>query len=128
MLQNCFLKNKMAISKMQKGLLWLFGAMFLVPEILFLTIPLSILSIINNLSNTGINSPIYYFINSQFFTDHPIYTFIAIIAEWVGVLGLFVLSIKFKKPIFYILLAIVLLWLAFVIFLGYVLTTMSLVM
>ena len=71
--------------------------MFAIPEVLFLTTPLSILSFVNNFSETNIKAPIYFLINSQFFTDHPIYPLSAVAIEWIGILGLLIISIKCKK-------------------------------
>ena len=108
------------MKKTQKIWMWIFIAMFALPEILFFTTPLSILSIVNNFSETNIKSPIYFFINQQFFTDHPIYLFLILAIEWLGILGLLAMSIKFNKKILYILLGIILAWLSFIIFVGYV--------
>jgi len=107
-------------SKLQKILLSIFAAMFFVPEILLFTTPSSILSIANNFSEMNIKIPISYLINYQFFVDNPIYPLLIIVVEWVGILGLFILSIKSNKKILAILLGAVLLWLSFILFVGYV--------
>lgn len=103
------------MTKMQKIWLWIFIAMFAIPEILFYFTPLSILSFTNNFSQTNIKPIAYFFINSQFFTDNPAYVLFFLAVEWFGVLGLLAMSIKFKKKIFIILLSIFMLWLSFLI-------------
>ena len=113
------------MTKMQKVWMWVFIAMFAVPEILFLTTPLSILSFTNNFSAMNINPPIYYLVNSQFFTDQPIYLLLVIAIEWVGVLGLLLIGVKSKKRIPTILLGIVLLWLSVDLYFAYIISTMG---
>ncbi|OGZ75275.1 MAG: hypothetical protein A3G45_02730 [Candidatus Staskawiczbacteria bacterium RIFCSPLOWO2_12_FULL_37_15] len=108
------------MTKMQKVWLWIFIAMFAVPEILFFITPLSISSVINNFSGINIRPPIYLFISKQFLTDNPIYPLFAMVIEWVGILGLLIKSIKFNKKIVAVLLGIILVWLSFIIFVGYV--------
>ncbi len=102
---------------MQKIWLWIFGAMFIIPEILF-SFVLSILDFLK----VNINPLIYFFINNQFFIDHPIYLLFANAIEWAGVLGLLVMSIKSKKIVFIFLLTAILLWLSLDFYFGYVLT------
>jgi hypothetical protein len=113
------------MTKTQKIWMWIFIAMFTIPEILFFFTPLSILSFTNNFSPTNIKPIAYSFVNSQFFTDHPGYLLVAIIIEWLGALGLLIISFKSKKKIPSVMLLVVLLWLSFLIFVGYVLSTMS---
>ena len=108
------------MTKIQKIWLWIFVAMFAIPEILFSFTPLSILSFINNFSETNIKPIAYFFVNPQFFTDNPICLLFFLAIEWLGVLGLLIMSIKSKKKLFIILLSIVLLWLSFIFFVGYV--------
>jgi len=99
------------LSKIQKIWLWIFGTMFLLPEIFFSLIPLSI----TNLLGGNFNSLYSIGVENYFLGDNIIYLLIAIITEWIGVLGLFVLCIKLKKKIFALLSVIVLLWL-FIVF------------
>ena len=103
------------LKKSQKIWLTIFGAMFLIPEILFFTTPLFILSFINNFSETKLFPPIYYIISQQFFTNHPNYLLLAIGIEWLGLLGLFIMSIKVKKIILITVFAILLIWI-FIVF------------
>lgn len=104
------------MSKMQKGLLWLFGAMFLVPEILFFTTP-SLISSLNGKSFLAISSLI---VNYKIFFSHPFYLLTIIVVEWIGILGLFILCIRTNKKIIAILPFIVLLWLSFIFMIVYV--------
>ncbi|MFH1967956.1 MAG: hypothetical protein ABIJ84_01055 [bacterium] len=113
------------MTKKQKAWLWVFIAMFAVPEILFLITPLSILSFINNFSEANIKAPIYYIISQQFFTDYPVYVLLAMIIEWLGVLGLLIYSFRSHRKATGILLVILLAWLSILIYLGYVFSTMS---
>lgn len=115
------------MKKIQKVWMWIFIAMFAIPEILFFTTPSFILSIINNFREVNVNPPIYFFISPQFLIDHQLYTILSLVVEWLGVFGLFMLSMKFNKKLFIILLGIVLLWISLIVFLGYVFSTMSLV-
>ncbi len=102
--------------------MWIFIAMFALPEILFLFT-------LSAFDFFGINivplSSILF--GRQFFSDHPIYLLLAHILEWLGALGLLVLSIKFNKKIFVILFSIILLWLSVYLYFGYVISTMNLV-
>ncbi len=116
------------MSKVQKIWLWVFVAMFVVPEILFYFTPLSILSFLNNFSETNIKSPIYYVVGQQFFTDHIGYLLLAMGIEWFGILGLLIMSIKFKKKILIIGLAILLLWFSAIFGIVNMLSHMELVM
>jgi len=103
------------LTKKQKKWLWVFIAMFAIPEILFLITPLSILSFVNNFSATNITAPIYYIISQQFFVDNPAYLLLAIAIEWLGVVGILITSAKRRKKVFVVISAIFLLWL-FIIF------------
>jgi hypothetical protein len=102
--------------------------MFALPEILFFITPLSILSFFNNFSETNIKSPIYYVIGQQFFTDHIGYLFLAMGIEWLGILGLLIMSIKFKKKILITGLLIFLLWFSAIFGITNMLSHMELVM
>lgn len=108
------------MTKKQKIWMWVSIAMFAIPEILFFTTPLAILSLVNDFSQTNINPLIYSFISPQFFTDHPIFPLLSIIIEWLGILGLLILSTKCNRKVLAILLSIILLWLTFIIFISYV--------
>ncbi len=105
------------MSKTQKIWLWIFGAMFVVIEILFSFI----LSIVGFFGKNI--SPLYmFFVSQQFFIDHPLYLLVANAIEWAGVLGLLIISIKSKKRVLIVPLVIILLWLSLDFYLGYVLT------
>ena len=113
------------MSKMQKMWVWIFGAMFVVPEVLFLFTPLSLLSILGNFSQINLKPLLFFFVNPQFFADNPFYLFLALAFEWVGVLGLLILSIKFSKKILILLLGIFITWLLFLTFLSYAVINMG---
>ena len=113
------------LSKIQKTWLWIFVGMFLIPEILFWFTPLSILSFMNNFSEMNIRPLAYLFINPQFFTDNPTYLFCFLIIEWIGLLGLLVMSIKLKKKLFTVLSGVFLLWIFFILFIGYGISNMG---
>jgi len=115
------------MTKKQKILMWVFIAMFAIPEILFYFTPWSILSIVNNFGEININPPIYSIINSQFLTDHSFIVSIFLFIEWLGVLGALAMSIKLKKIVFVIMLSIAILWLSFLGVLYVIFSNMSLV-
>jgi len=114
--------------KTQKIWMWIFGAMFVIPEILFFTTPSSVLSFMTNFSGSNIPSPIYFLVSPQFFVDHNFYVFFALAIEWIGVLGLLALSVKFKKKIFVILSGLIFVWVSLVFYVSYVLSTMNPIM
>lgn len=97
------------LSKTQKIWLWVSGAMFLIPEILFFTTPL----LIQSLSGKSFLNLSSLFINYAIFFAHPLYLLLIIFFEWIGVLGLIILSIKLNKKILTTLSLIVLLWLSY---------------
>lgn len=102
--------------------MWIFIAMFAVPEILF-----SFLLSIIDFSGKNI-IPLYSFIIShQFFIDNSIYLLIANFIEWLGALGLIIISIKHNKKILAFLLAIILLWLSVELYFGYAISNMGLI-
>jgi len=104
------------MTKAQKIWLWVSLAMFVVPEVLCSFIISSVSSLFGkNLL------PLYtIFIKQQFFTDHPVYLFMLLGTEIVGLLILLILNLKNKKNIIVsILLSALLLWLLFVFYIGY---------
>ncbi len=117
---NVLLFIKFIMNKTTKTWLWIFIAMFAVPEILFFTTISAIASIISNFSETSIIPPIYYFFDKHFFADYPIFPLLIMIIEWIGVLKLLLISIKSNKKIISSLLGVILLWLSFIIYVGYV--------
>ena len=104
--------------------MWIFIAMFAIPEILFSVT----LSSIINYHGKDFFTISSLFVSGRFFINNPFYFFVTIIIELIGVLGLLVISIKNKKIIFIILSGVILLWLLFIFFLGYVSNNISLVM
>lgn len=109
------------LSKMQKGLLWLFSAMFLVPEILFL----NTIVFIGFFFSIDVPTIFSIFIKGNDFSQ--IIFIFSIIIEIIGVFGLFVFSIKFRKVSFSIILGIIILWLLFISYLSIGFSQMSLV-
>jgi hypothetical protein len=111
------------MSKIQKIWLWIFGAMFLIPETLFLTTPSSII----NYTGKDFLTLIPLFVGERFFINNPSYFLSVLVIELVAIMGLLIMSIKNRKTIFSIFLIFILFWLLFVFFLGYVSSTISLV-
>ena len=112
------------MSKTQKIWAWIFGAMFVVPEVLFLVIPSSIINYSNKLFLTLVTP----FFDSKLFINSPKIFFVVLILELVGVLGLFVISVKSKKKLISVLLVVIFLWLAFLLFLAYISSSIRLLM
>jgi hypothetical protein len=112
------------MTKTQKIWLWIFIAMFAVPEILFSVTPSSII----NYSGKDFLTLSSFFVDGRFFINNPFYFFIILIVEIAGIVGLLVLSIKSSKKIIAVLLGIILLWLFFIFFLAYISNSISLVM
>jgi hypothetical protein len=105
------------MTKTQKIWLWVSVAMFVVPEVLCSFL----LSSFANLLGREL-SPLYtIFIKQQFFTDHPMYLFLLLAIEIAGLLILLIINIRYRKSVIIsILLSILLLWLLFVLYIGYV--------
>lgn len=104
------------LSKIQKTWLWIFGAMFVVSEVIFSIIISSIVNWFNGEEFITLHS---FFIDSRFFINHWPYFFGVLIIEMVGVLGLFIISLRLRKKMQLILLGIIFLWLIFIFFIGY---------
>ena len=104
------------MTKLQKVWMWLSLAMFLVPEVLFFTTPALLMSFSGE-SFSQISSLV---INYKFFLNYPIYLLIVIVVEFLGVLGLFLLSIKSNKILTTILSFAILLWLIFIFAIVYI--------
>ena len=96
--------------------MWISVAMFALPEILFFTTPALLMSILGK-SFTEISSLL---VSYKFFLSYPLFLLFITAVEWVGVMGLLILSIKFNKKVFAILSGILLLWLFFVFGLVYI--------
>ncbi len=103
------------MSKLQKIWLSIFGAMFVVPELIFLILPSSI---IDYFSGKNLISVYSFFVDSHFFINNWFYFPRVLAIELIGLVGLLIISIKARKKIFSILLAIILAWLLFVFFIG----------
>ena len=97
------------LSKKQKVWLWVFGAMFLIPEILFFTTS-SLIASMNGKSFSKISS---FLVNYGVFFDSPFYLLAIITVEWIGALGLIILSLKSNKKFLAIVPFLVLLWLSY---------------
>lgn len=96
------------MTKKQKNWLWIFIAMFAVPEILFLNIISFILLFF------GSKIPTIFSLIFKDYYFNPMSFSIIIIVEFIGALGLFIFSIKFNKKLFAILFGIILLCLFFI--------------
>lgn len=112
------------ISKMQKTWLWVFSGMVIVPELVFSILPSSVI----NYSGKDFLTLTSLFVDDRFFINNPSYFLFTLIVEIVGVIGLLVISIKYRKKVFITFLVAILLWLLFILFLGYVTSTIQLVM
>lgn len=98
------------MTKIQKIWLWIFIAMFALPEILFFTTPIMIL----DFSGKSFSDLSSLFINYSIFFNQPIFLLIIIAVEWIGILGLLMLGLRLNKKLFATLLLIILLWLSFI--------------
>ena len=103
--------------------MWIFIAMFALPEILFFTIPSSII----NYSGKNFLTLSSLFVDSQFFINNPRYFFADLIIELIAILGLLMISIKSGKKVSSLFLGIILLWLFFVSLLAYLSISVSIV-
>lgn len=112
------------MSKLQKIWLWIFGAMFVVPEIIFSII----LSSVINYFGKDFLTLSSIFVDSRFFINNPFYFFTTLIIEIIAIIGLIILCIKHNKGIFAILLGVILLWLVFIFFMAYLSNNISLVL
>ncbi len=114
------------MTKTQKIWLWISLAMFFIPEIFFSPI----ISFFASLYGVTNFSFLYeHFINPQFFIDNPIYLFIILSIECLGMLGLLIYNIKFNQHRYKIVLTIIttliLILLLFIFFVGYAVTNMG---
>lgn len=103
------------LSKVQKIWLWIFGAMFVVPEVLFFTTPMLIRAIYGE-SFYNLSS---FIVNYRIFFSYPFYLLTIISIEILGVFGSLIISIRSNKKIISILLGIILFWLLFIFLLVY---------
>ena len=108
------------MSKLQKIWLWVFVFMFFVPEVLF-SFTVSFFTLFMGVENFPFLAQ--SFINPQFFVDNPVYLFIALSIECLGVLGLLIFNIKFNhhklKIVWTVISILVLALLIFIFYIGY---------
>jgi len=112
------------MSKAQKIWLWIFGAMFLIPEIIFSTT----LSSIINYSGKDFLTLSSLFVDGRFFINNPAFFYTVLLIEIIAIVGLLILSIKSSKKIVSVIPLIILMWLIFVFFLGYISDSINLFM
>jgi len=110
------------LTKIQKIWAWVFVVLFLIPEILFSIVISSII----NYSGKDFLTISSLFFDSRFFINNPTYFFISLFVQIISILGLLILSKSINKIVFS-LLFIILFWLVFIFFLGYMSNTISLV-
>ncbi len=108
------------LSKMQKIWLGVFGAMFLIPEILFFNIVsyISVLFFSREMSTIAL-----LFLKNNSLS--PTIFLIILFIEIIGVLGLLIFCIKFNKKLFSVILGIISLWLLFIFLFINILSHMS---
>lgn len=111
------------MTKTQKIWLWIFLAMFLVPEILF---SITISSIVNY-SGKDFLTLFSFFVDDRFFINNPFYFLTTLTIEWIGLLGLLIMAIKSRKKFLIVTLSIILLWLSFIFLLAYISSSIKLV-
>ncbi len=109
------------LSKIQKTWLWIFGAMFVVPEVLFSPI----ISFASYLAKISFSSLYSLGIKNNFLPDDSTYLFIAVIIELVGVLGLLIFSVKLKNKLSAIFLGLAFIFLCFMLFFLYSISSMG---
>ncbi|MDO8659426.1 MAG: hypothetical protein Q7K54_02380 [Candidatus Parcubacteria bacterium] len=107
------------MTKQQKTWLYVFLAMFLVPEILF-SFVISMTITFFGASFQGLSR---FFINQQFIIDHPEYVLTFLFIEIVGTLGLLILNLKLNtnksRTVVTTLLSVILIIIVYAFFLGY---------
>lgn len=84
------------LSKTQKTWLWIFGGMFVVPEVLFFTT----LNMIQALGGKSFSELSSLLINYKIFFAHPNYLLATVIIEAIGIIGLLVMNFKINKKYF----------------------------
>jgi len=111
--------NKNMLSKMQKIWLGIFGAMFLIPEILWSPI-VSFLLFFLGLEQANLFS--IFFKNYDF---NIFISLIIILVEFIGAFGLFIINMKIENKLFSIIFGIISFWLIFIMFLSVGFSQMS---
>ena len=112
------------LAKKDKIWMWIFIAVFAIPEIFFSTL----LSSIINYSGKKFLTLSSLFVDNKFFINNPSVLFLVLIIETISLLYLLFLSFKLKKTILIIFLILLLAWLSYILFLGYISNSISLVM
>ena len=111
------------MKKKEKIWFWIFLIMFILPEFIFSFLISSISSFLGVVS-----FPFIYkmFVSQQFFIDNQIYLFLALVVEFLGLLGLLISNIRFSNNKFIrILLVVLLIFLGFTFIIGYSISNMS---
>ena len=107
------------MTKKEKIWWWIFFGMFIVTEIFFSFAYLAISFFTNGVVNgyfseVLVNGFTSLLIDYHFFLFHPMYLLFFLIVEWLGALGLLIMSIRIKsKKILTVLLLIILLCLSY---------------
>ncbi len=105
------------MTRLQKIWFWISLSLFLIPEILFSPL-ISLVAFFFGVENFP--SLIYRFISQQFFLDNQFYSFIILIIEIVGVIGLLIYNKKFSRNISVaILLFVILIILILLLYVGF---------
>jgi hypothetical protein len=114
------------MKKVQKIWLIVFILMFTVPEVLFSPIILSVLS----LFKINLSPIMFFFVDKNFFTVNQNYALLILFIETVGLTGLLFFNIKFNKnkykKIISIYISSAVMFLICYLFLGYIVSNMSL--
>lgn len=114
------------MTKNQKLWFWIGAALFAIPELLFSFLVGSIASLFGKATWSIFLS----LVGQQFITDHQVYLFVALIIECIGMALVLIGNIKYSrartKNLFTALLTILLLALLLVLYVGYVVSNISL--
>lgn len=109
------------ISKIQKTWLWVFGAMVILPEVLFSPI----ISFTLFLTKINFNSLYSLGVKASLLPDSLTWLLAAIIIELIGSGGLFILNLKLGQKGFMILFGLAFVYLCFILFFVYSLSHMG---
>jgi len=112
------------MSKKEKIWLCLSLSLFLIPELLFSIISLSVANIVGY----DFNPISSFFIENKELSKHPIFLLTMVAIEFFGVLSLFILSIKKRKILFAVLFFIALICLFFIFAVGRIFMTANFIM
>ena len=114
------------MNKLQKIWLWFSFVLFIIPEVFFSFIIFFIFDFLH----INYFPPLYgFFVRPQFFVDNPIYLFIVLGIECLGMLGLLIWNVKFNhsryKTVLTIITALTFALLLFILYIGYAITNIS---